>query len=128
MRLATVAACALIGLAPLGARAEFFTGSALLARLDAGERVDRGTGQSGDEFDSALAMGFIAGVYDVFVQASFCSRTGVTLGQATAVTRMYVRALPHRHHEPAYKLVREALDRAFPCEGQRQQQRQGQGV
>lgn len=102
------------------ARAEFYSGTKLLQLLEAGDRVDRGVGMRGDAMDAALGMGFVAGVYDVYVDASFCSRPGVSLGQASAVALMYLRAIPHRNNEVAYGLVKEAFDRAWPCDRRQQ--------
>lgn len=118
-RLAIIAAVALATAAP--ARAEFMSGSKLLQRIEASERIQRGTALDGDEFDGAFATGFVIGVFDVYVGQTFCSRRGLTIGQAVAVAALYLRAIPHRHNEVAYDLVREAFDRAWPCEQRRQQ-------
>lgn len=119
-----LAAAATFALPAPDARAEFYSGSRLLQLLEAGERVDRGAAQRGDVMDGAIGMGFVAGIYDVFVDATFCTRQGVTVGQANAVALMYLRSIPHRTNEVAYVLVREAFDRAWPCASQRQQQPQ----
>lgn len=115
------AAVALLAVLPAIAQAEFFSGSDLLRRMDAHDRIDRNAAQNGDWQDAAMANGFVVGVYDVLVDATFCARPGVTVGQVRRVAHAYIRALPHRHHEPAYLLVQESLERAFPCEQQRRQ-------
>lgn len=105
---------------PLAAQAEFLSGSDLLRRMEANDRIDRNAAASGDWQDASFANGFVAGVFDVLVDATFCSRPGVTIGQVRRIAHAYVRANPHRHHEPAYLLVRESLEASFPCEQRRQ--------
>jgi hypothetical protein len=119
-RLAIIAAVALATAAP--ARAEFISGSTLLQRIEASERIQRGTSFDGDEIVGGFATGFVIGVYDVYVGQTFCSRRGLTVGQVVAVAALYLRAIPHRHNEVAYDLVREAFDRAWPCERPQRQQ------
>jgi hypothetical protein len=113
---------ALLLAAPLVAQAEFWTGTQLLNRLDANDRIDRGIPRNGDFVDSGVADGFVTGVFDVQVHVTFCAQGGVTVGQVRRIVHAYIRAVPHRHHEPAYRLVHEALMGAFPCAERRQQQ------
>jgi hypothetical protein len=107
-----------LALLPLASSAEFYSGNDL-ARLLATDaaltaRGNRGTTTEGHE--SGIAMGFVVGVHDVYRDVTVCSPPGVTVGQVLEIVRMYFRAIPHRLHETAEKLVSEALAKAFPCE------------
>lgn len=102
---------------PLVGSAEFWTGNTLKRHLDTDAAITaRGNRGSMDEaFDAGGAFGFVIGVHDVWVGVSVCTPTGVTAGQLLEIVRLYLRAVPHRLHENAEVLVKEALVRAFPC-------------
>ena len=104
------------------AQPEFWSGNQLKQHLDTDAAITaRGNRGSMDEaFDAGGAFGFVIGVHDVWVGVSVCTPTGVTAGQLLEIVRLYLRAVPHRLHENAEVLVKEALVRAFPCP-QRQQ-------
>ena len=119
--LAAVAALAFALAAP-AVRAEFVTGSELLKRLSANERIQAGTQRIEDWQDASFANGFIAGVFDVGVDAWFCGRPSITLSQARRVVQAYLNAIPQRLDESAQQLVTEAFKAAFPCAPQQQRQ------
>lgn len=116
------AVAAFVLVVPLIGHAEFYSGNTLNRYLQTDAamtaRGDRGTTSEGHE--AGVALGFIVGVHDVFKDVSICTPTGVTPGQLMEIVRAYFRAVPHRLHETAEKLVGEALSRSFPC-AQRQQ-------
>jgi hypothetical protein len=119
--LAAVAALAIALSAP-AVRAEFVTGSELLKRLSANERIQAGTQRTEDWQDASFANGFVAGVFDVGVDAWFCGRPSITVGQVRLVVHAYLQSVPARLDESAQQLATEAFKTAFPCPVQQRQQ------
>lgn len=121
MRAAATVLLAVALAAPSVSRAEFMSGSMLSERLEANERVRAGAHRAGDISDSGFAIGFVTGVFDVYVNLSFCAPASVTIGQVARISLAFLRANPARLHENAYKLVRDALESSFPACERRQQ-------
>lgn len=101
--------CLAFMLAPMSAHAAtFFTGNDLLKWCGA---------------ERALAIGFVAGVYDTidisqenkFVKATVCLRSGATVRQMTDVVCQYLNSNPTFRDFPAATLVSVALAGSFPC-------------
>jgi hypothetical protein len=88
---------------PCMAHAEFFSGNDILAKLN-GELIER-----------VQALGFIQGVYDVYVSVTFCPPKGVTAGQVRDMTRDYLTNNAPSRHRTAESLINEALKQAWPC-------------
>ncbi len=63
---------------PCMASAEFMTGNNLHGKMN------------GDFGDKMLALGFIQGVFDVYVSVTFCSPSNVTVGQVSDMVRSYL--------------------------------------
>jgi len=119
--LAAVAALAFALAAP-AVRAEFVSGTELLKRMGANDRIQAGTQRIEDWQDASFANGFVAGVFDVGVDAWFCGRPNITVGQARRVVQAYLQSVPHRLDETAQQLAVEAFRAAFPCPQQQRQQ------
>jgi len=62
-------------------------------------------------------IGFIHGTAATLMEIDprVCLPTGSTNGQWAAVVKQYLEQNPAQLHRPAHNLVREALQRAFPC-------------
>jgi len=91
---------------PLVANAEFFTGNDLLRRLN------------GSISDQTQALGYIQGVFDVYVSVTICppnNGTGVTAGQINDMIKNYLTNSPAIRHKTAESLINEALSGAWPC-------------
>ena len=86
------------------ANAAFLTGNDLLSKLTSETSADR-----------MLAMGYIAGIYDVFEGNAICTGGGVNLGQLKDIVLKKLRAVPELRHEIADNFVYVALTEAFPC-------------
>ena len=91
------------------AQAEFYSGNDLLQKMD------------GEFSDRSLALGFVAGVADVWTNISVCPPKNVTLGQAHDIVRRYLVDNPQTRHFTAESLAKNALERVWPC-------RRGAGV
>jgi hypothetical protein len=92
------------------AQAEFFTGNDLLQMMDGDTYADKG-----------MALGFVAGVSDVWNSISVCPPKNVTLGQTHDIARRHLRDNPQTRHMTAESQVRIALEKVWPC-------RRGTGV
>lgn len=86
------------------AHAEFFTGNDLLQMMDGDTYSDKG-----------MALGFVAGVSDVWTNISICPPKNSTLGQTHDIARRYLRDNPQIRHLTAESQVRIALERIWPC-------------
>lgn len=104
------------------AQPEFWSGNQLKQHLDTDAAITaRGNrGTLDNAYDAGASLGFIIGVHDALYSVTICSPQGATAGQLVDIVRLYLRAVPHRLHENADRLVREALERVFPCPQQRQ--------
>ena len=59
---------------------------------------------------------YILGVFDVLTSnGSVCIMHTTTAGEVSTVVTEFLEANPQRWSEPAYVLVRDALQEAFPC-------------
>lgn len=91
---------------PAMARAEFWTGNNLYDRLT-----------SADVSERIQGMGYVMGVFDVYVNVTFCpgSQTGITVGQIRDMSIAWLGANPTQRHKTAESLVNEAFKQAWPC-------------
>jgi hypothetical protein len=92
---------------PCMASAEFMTGNNLHGKMN------------GDFGDKMLALGFIQGVFDVYVSVTFCSPNSVTVGQVSDMVRSYLDNNPSIRHKTAESLINQALKQAWPCANNR---------
>jgi hypothetical protein len=88
---------------PCIASAEFMSGNNLHGKMN------------GDFGDKMLALGFIQGVFDVYVSVTFCSPNSVTVGQVSDMVRSYLDNNPSIRHKTAESLINQALKQAWPC-------------
>jgi hypothetical protein len=93
------------------------SGNGLLARAEADERLDQGRARDVDLALGASWRGFVAGVAWTLddIDPRVCLPEGSNLGQVSAVVLQYLRQNPAQLHRPSQVLIREALQRAFPC-------------
>lgn len=59
--------------------------------------------------------GYVMGVADPLVSFSWCPPASVTQRQVTSIVSKYLKANPQNWHMPAYYLVLNAVNEAFPC-------------
>ena len=91
---------------PTIASAEFFSGNDLLNRL------------KGNNLDQMQALGFIQGVFDVYVDITICPPNNgrqVTAGQVNDMVKNYLENSPAIRHKTAQSIINEALKGAWPC-------------
>ena len=91
---------------PTMAQAEFYSGNDLLAKMN-GEVIDR-----------MQAMGFVQGVYDVYVHITFCppnNEQGITAGQVRDMAHKYLINNPNTRQRTAQALINDAFKQAWPC-------------
>lgn len=91
---------------PSIASAEFFSGNDLLKRLN------------GDNIEKMQALGFVQGVFDVYVDVTICPPNNgrqVTAGQINDMVRNYLENSPAIRHRTAQSIINEALSGAWPC-------------
>jgi hypothetical protein len=97
------------------------TGNGLLRMAEAEERIEQGRSSAGDSFHAGTWQGFVAGVAWTLhdIDPRVCLPEGSNLGQLTAVVLQYLRQNPAQLHRPSQVLIREALQRPFPCSSSR---------
>jgi len=91
-------------LIPCLARAEFYTGNDLLTKLNSASTIEQ-----------THALGYVMGVYDVYVDVTICSPRGVTSGQVRDMVQNYLTNIPAQRHKTAESLINQALKQAWPC-------------
>lgn len=91
---------------PAMAQAEFWSGNNLYERLTSSETLDR-----------IQAMGYVMGVYDVYVNVTFCpgTQTGITVGQIRDMATAWLATNPTSRNKTAESLLNEAFKQAWPC-------------
>ena len=91
---------------PAMARAEFWTGNNLYNKMNSAETTDR-----------IQAMGYVMGVFDVYVNVTFCpgDQTAITVGQIRDMASAWLAANPAQRNKSAESLVNEAFKQAWPC-------------
>lgn len=99
---------AMIALASMTARAEFFTGNDLLAMLNSTEEPQRNMG-----------LGYIAGAFDTGHGVVHCAPGNVTLGQAKDVIHNTLKNAPAIRHLTADVIVAGVLKQLWPCKQER---------
>jgi hypothetical protein len=87
------------------AHAEFFTGNNLHEKLNSTDTLDRIHG-----------MGFVQGVFDVYVNVTFCPPSNVTAGQVRDMVKNYLTNSPAIRNYAAESIINLALKQAWPCE------------
>jgi hypothetical protein len=92
---------------PCMASAEFMSGNNLHAKM------------TGDFGEKMQALGFIQGVFDVYVSVTFCSPENVTAGQVSDMVKRYLDNNPSTRHKTAESLINQALKQAWPCANNR---------
>ena len=97
----------LLLLLPAIARAEFFTGNQLLARMN------------GSQLEQMQAIGFVQGVFDVYTDVTFCPPNNVTAGQVHDIVKNHLTQNPAIRHRTAESLINEVLRGAWPCANSR---------
>ncbi|WP_417766105.1 Rap1a/Tai family immunity protein [Spongiibacter tropicus] len=71
--------------------------------------------ENGSRFKSGLYSGYVNGVVDLGDDILFCTTTGVTRGQFTAVVAKYLKNNPEKWNQSAHSIVVDAMEEAFPC-------------
>jgi hypothetical protein len=93
------------------------SGNQLMEYMQSSERVGQGRAAEADWQKSSFFKGFVAGAAftldDISIKVCL-PRTG-NIGQYAAVVAQYFKENPAQLHRNAEVLVREALERAFPC-------------
>jgi hypothetical protein len=98
-------------------RATATSGNVLLEQARSYERVQQLRGTDRDAQHGAFYQGFVAGAAFTLddLDPTVCLPSGGNVGQFAAVVRQYLDGNPARLHLQAERLVKEALQRAFPC-------------
>jgi hypothetical protein len=90
---------------PAMAHAEFETGNKLYQNMTSSSNMEK-----------MYAIGYIAGVFDAYHSVYHCPPTSnVTLGQVNDIVKAYLDANPAQRHRTADQLVKEALQKTWPC-------------
>jgi len=99
---------------PTLAYADFFTGNALLSRMNSSESLE-----------NSLALGYVMGVSDAYQNATHCSGQLVTAGQTRDVVKLYLQRNPAVRDMAAEILIMVALAEAFPCPKENKKKKRG---
>jgi len=110
-RLAVLATLFLIGMQS-SAHAYYITDKDLIESIEAVKKNE-------SNFDSGFYAGFISGVADAGDGGLFCIPPTVSAEQLSDTVIKYYSADPNKKYESAYRLVKSALVRAFPCDKKR---------
>jgi hypothetical protein len=86
------------------AHAEFLTGNDLLSKMN-----------HSDVTEKAIAMGYVAGVYDAGRGVHHCPPANVTLGQIHEMVKNTIVAAPSLRHHSADQFVLITLETHWPC-------------
>ena len=71
--------------------------------------------ENGSSFQAGLFKGYVGGVVDLGDGILFCTTTGVTRGQFSAVVAKYLKNNPEKWNKSADVIVTDAMKAAFPC-------------
>ena len=88
---------------PTMASAEFLSGNSLLRDMKS------------DVMDQMLALGYVMGVIDVFTNSTICPPPGITAGQVKDIVQRHLEDNPGSRHFTADSLIRNKLERIWPC-------------
>jgi hypothetical protein len=94
------------------------SGNDLLEKARALDNLSRPQGEGArGQLYSGYWIGFIHGTASTLMEidSNVCLPTGSNNRQWSAVVKQYLEQNPAQLHRPAHNLVREALQRAFPC-------------
>lgn len=89
---------------PALARAEFETGNSLYQKI-----------QNNSNMEQMYVLGYVGGVFDALHSVAHCPPPNLTLGQVTDVVKNYLAQNPAIRHRTADVLVREILQKTWPC-------------
>jgi len=92
---------------PAMARAEFFTGNDLLARMN------------GTTLEQVQALGYVQGVVDAHSSVIICPPSNVTAGQVRDMIKNYLDNSPAKRHYSADVIIGDALEKVWPCKQNR---------
>ncbi|MGE5089998.1 MAG: Rap1a/Tai family immunity protein [Candidatus Levyibacteriota bacterium] len=90
-------------------------GNKLQRYLAAYDRLEAGRGTFNDTGDSAMAIGYIAGISDALQGALLCPQPTVDITQEIAIVEKYLREHPEELEQRAILIIAKALAAAFPC-------------
>jgi hypothetical protein len=103
----------------LSSRAVALSGNQLMDFVRSSERVTQGRHDPNgpDSANAGFVNGFVAGVAFTLddISMKVCLPSKGTVGQYKAVVTQYLKENPAQLHRGAEQLVREALERSFPC-------------
>ena len=97
--------------------AAFITGEILKEYCEADDRVLQNKASGNDIHDAMACLSYVAGVHDSMRGMLFCTPDQFDNGQATEMTKKYIRSHPDKLNQPAARIIIEALSGAFPCAG-----------
>ena len=89
---------------PMLAHAEFYTGNELLNKIQ-----DQSHGQN------MMALGFVAGAFDVGFGIIHCTPNTVNLGQIRDMFKNELLASPEKRHLSAESILNQMLKNKWPC-------------
>lgn len=97
--------------------AAFITGEVLKQYCEADDRVLQNKASGNDIHDAMACLSYVAGVHDSMRGMLFCTPDHFDNGQATEMTKKFIRANPDKLKQPASRIIIEALGTAYPCAG-----------
>ncbi|WP_396190082.1 Rap1a/Tai family immunity protein [Flavobacterium sp.] len=86
------------------AQTHFKTGNELLQEMTSEESAER-----------MLALGYLAGTFDVVAGTEFCPPKNINLGQVRDLVRKHLELHPEARHLVGSAHVTVALERVWPC-------------
>jgi hypothetical protein len=95
---------AVLLMVPTMAMAEFYSGNILLSKMRSGNAVDK-----------SLALGYVLGVYDSFLNINHCPPPNVTAGQIHDMVQQALVEIPSIRNNTADVIVQGVLAAEWPC-------------
>ena len=89
-------------------------GDKLLKNLEKSDLIDRGTATKSDEWDYALAFGYIRGVMDSFLYRKFSPPENSSTIEAIEIVEKYLKKNPENRDILGCVLIVNALSEAWP--------------
>ncbi len=98
-------------------QAAFISGDVLRQYCEADDRVLQKRASGNDIHDAMACLSYVAGVHDSMRGMLFCTPDQFDNGQATEMTKKYIRAHPEKLNQPAARINIDALSTTYPCAG-----------
>ena len=103
-----------LGIGCMDAQAGYYDGNKLVSSMREWDKANRNDAGA-NYMEATTFTAYAVGVLDTLEGSSICPPMTSSISQIGAVVAQYLNANPARWSEPAHRLVKDALKKAFPC-------------